>query len=47
MRPNLGQISSLVLIFAMCSADFTCVNGLTIQSVLREMLLTVNSRVFD
>ena len=26
----------LVLIFAICSADFTCGNGSTIQSVLRE-----------
>ena len=24
--------------FAMCSADFTCVNGSTIQIVLRELL---------
>ena len=27
-----------VLNFAMCSADFTCVNGSTIQIVLRELL---------
>ena len=39
--PDLRQIV-LVLIFAMCSADFTCGNGSTIQSVLRELLLTVN-----
>ena len=27
-----------VLNFAMCSADFSCVNGSTIQLVLRELL---------
>ena len=34
--------TDLVLIFPMCSTDFTCVscvNGSTIQSVLRELLL--------
>ena len=44
--PDLRQII-LVLIFAMCSADFTCGNGSTIQSVLRELLLTVNLWVFE
>ena len=37
----------LVFIFVMCSADFTCGNGSTIQSVLREFRLTVNLWVFE
>ena len=30
--------------FAMNSADFSCVNGSTIQSVLRELLSRINSK---
>ena len=44
--PDLRQII-LVLIFAMCSAYFTCGNGSTIQSLLRELLLTVNLWAFE
>ena len=36
-----------IFFFAMCSADFTCVNGSTIQSVLRELLLTANVWFFE
>ena len=32
---------------AMCSADVTCVNGSTVQLVLRELLLRINSWVFE
>ena len=41
MRPIWGRFS-VNIFFAMCSADFTCVNGSTSQSVLRELLLTAN-----
>ena len=40
--PDLRQMF-LVLIYAMCSADFTCGNESTIQSSIRELLLTVNN----
>ena len=36
----------LVLIFAMCSADFTSGYEATILSVLRELLLTANLLFF-
>ena len=32
---------------AMCSADVTCVNVSTVQLVLCELLLRINSRVFE
>ena len=32
--------------FAMCSADLTCVNGSTIQLVLRELLFRINLWIF-
>ena len=36
-----------VLNFAMCSADFTCVNGFTIQIVFSELLLRINFLDFE
>ena len=33
--------TDFVLNFAMCSADFTCVNGSTIQIVFSELLLRI------
>ena len=36
-----------VLNFAMCSADFTCVNGSTIQIVFSELLLRINFLDFE
>ena len=46
MRPIRGRFS-VNIFFAMCSKEFTCVNGSTIQSVLRELLLTANFWVFE
>ena len=36
-----------MLHYAMCSADVTCLNGSTVQLVLRELLLRINSWVFE
>ena len=46
MRPIKGRFS-VNIFFAMCSKEFTCVNGSTIQSVLSELLLTANFWVFE
>ena len=36
-----------VLNFAMCLADFTCVNGSTIQIVFSELLYRINLLDFE